>query len=186
MHPLIKLAKLTTENYIKDKNKVSPPDDFPKEFLQKKSGIFITIKKEGKLRACIGTYLPTEDNIAQEVIENTVSAATKDYRFGPIEEEELSFLSYSVYVLGEPKEIEKKEELDPQKYGVLVRTSPISKNERDVVFDGKVPFKSGLLLPGIEGINTIEEQFLLACRKGGINHEKEKVIIYRLEVEKYE
>ena len=53
-----------------------------------------------------------------------------------------------------------------------------------MVFDGKTPFKAGLLLPDLEGIDTIEKQISIACQKGGINPEKEKIIIYRFSVEK--
>jgi uncharacterized protein (TIGR00296 family) len=186
MHPLVDLAKKAVENYIKEEKRIIVPEDMPEEFLKEKAGVFVTIKKNGKLRACLGTYLPTQESIAQEVIRNAISASTTDYRFGPIDEEELSSLFYSIYVLGEPQEITKKEDLNPKKYGILVRTNPVTGDERDVVFDGKVPFKSGLLLPGLEGINTIEEQFLAACDKGGINPEKEETIVYRFEVKKYE
>ncbi len=186
MNPLVDLAQKAVENYIKEEKKISVPENIPERFTAEEAGVFITIKKNGKLRACLGTYLPTQENIAQEVIKNAVSAATTDYRFGPIDQEELPSLVYSVYVLGPPEKIEKKEDLDPKKYGILVRTDPVTGEEKDVLFDGKVPFKSGLLLPDIEGIDTIEKQFLTACDKGGINPEKEKVLVYRFNVEKYE
>lgn len=186
MNPLINLAKTTVENYIEKKEIILTPNDFPREFLEERAGTFITIKKGWKLRACVGTYLPTKENIAEEVISNAITAATKDYRFGPIEKEELDYLSYTVYILGELEIIEKLENLNPRIYGILVRTDLISPEEKNVLFNGQAPFKSGLLLPDLKNINTPEEQFYAACQKAGINPEKEKVILYRFPVKKYE
>ena len=187
MHPLVKLAKSATETYIKEDKFIVPPSDLPQEFLAKKSGVFVTIKKEGKLRGCVGTYLPTQENIAQEVIKNAVSAATQDYRFGPIREEELPLLSYTVYILSKPELIRDKLELDPKKYGIIVKTTPYTTSDKEgVVFNGRIPPKTGLLLPDLEGIDTLRKQILTACQKAGIDPEREKFIIYRFSVEKYD
>ncbi len=187
MHSLIELAKSAVENYIEKEETISPSGDFPQEFLIKKAGTFITIKKEGKLRACVGTYLPTQKNIAEEVIRNAITAATEDYRFGAVKKEELPSLSYTIYILGEPELVKDIKELDPKKYGILVKTDPLSlSDETDVVFNGRFPFKSGLLLPDLEGIITPEQQIAVACQKGGIDPEKEKVLVYRFNVEKYD
>jgi len=189
MHPLIQLAKSAVESYIKKGETISPPENLPKEFLTKKAGTFVTIKKPGDyLRGCVGTYLPTQENIAKEIIKNAIVAATKDYRFGPIEEEELPSLSYSIYILREPELIKDIEELNPKKYGVIVKTTPIatSSTEANSMFNGHMPFKSGLLLPGLEGIDTPEKQISVACQKGGIDQKREKVLVYRFRVKKYE
>lgn len=186
MHPLVSLAKLSVENYIGSNKVISSPKDLPKEFLKRRSGIFVTLKKRGELRGCIGTYLPTRDNIAREIIHNAIAAATEDYRFGKIKKEELPLLSYSVYILNEPELVKNIKELDVKKYGIIVKTMPIrSPDGTDVVFDGHMPAKSGLLLPDLPGVNSVEKQFLIACQKGGIDPVKEKVIIYRFTVEKY-
>ena len=111
MHPLIDLAKQTVETFIKKGEIISLPEDLLKEFLEKKAGTFVTIMKNGELRGCIGTYLPTRENIAEEVIYNAIAAATEDYRFGPIQEEELPYLSYTVYILNEPELIKDLKEL---------------------------------------------------------------------------
>ena len=134
MHALVFLAKKTVETFIKKGEIISPPEDLPKEFLEKKAGTFVTIEKNGNLRGCIGTYLPTRENIAQEIIQNAIAAATEDYRFGPIQEKELSSLSYTVYILSEPELVRDIKELDPQKYGIIVKTET----------------KTGLLLPDLE------------------------------------
>lgn len=186
-HPLVQLAKSAVEYYLEKGGMIEPPSDLPKEYLAKKAGVFVTINKEGKLRGCIGTYLPTEKNIAQEVIRNSLVAATEDYRFGPIKKEEKNLLSYIVYVLNEPEMIQNPEELNPKKYGIIVRTVPFPNGTRiDVLFDGHSPFKSGLLLPDLEGIETVEQQIAIACQKGGINPKYEKILIYRFSAEKFD
>lgn len=189
MNSLVSLAKSAVENYIKETKIILPPDDLPKEFLDldKKTGAFVTIEKNGKLRGCIGTYLPTKENIAQEIIHNAIAAATKDYRFGSIQKEELPELSYIVYVLSKPELVKDIKELDPKRYGIIVKTIPIAHSNRtDVVFNGHQPLKSALLLPDLEEVDTAEKQISIACQKGGINPQKEQIVIYRFTVEKYE
>ncbi len=168
-----KLARKAVEEYVTKEEIVSPLENGSLRLFNERAGVFITIKKEGNFRSCIGTYLPTRKNIAEEIIENAISACTKDYRLGPVKKEELPLLSYEVSILEKPKEVKKIEELDPEKYGIIVKEKKSS--------------KSGLLLPGLEGINTIKGQILTACKKGGINiNDQEDVLIYRFKVEKYE
>jgi len=190
MHSLVLLAKLVVENYIKEGKIIFPTEDLPEEFLKKRAGTFVTIELSSEqkvlLRGCIGTYLPTRVNIAEEIIHNAIAAATEDYRFGPIQKEELPYLSYTVYILNEPKPVKDIKDLDPKKFGIIVKTTPFAYPNEDVVFDGHSPFKSGLLLPDLEGIDTVEEQISITCQKGGINPEKEKIIIYKFTVEKYQ
>lgn len=170
MHSLVLLAKKAVENYIKKGKVIDPPADLPEEFLKQRAGTFVTIEKNNQLRGCIGTYLPTKENIAQEVISNAIAAATKDDRFDPVQEEELSLLSYTVYVLNKPEIIKDLKELDPQKYGIIVQSG----------------FKSGLLLPDLEGVNTSEEQLFIACQKAGIDPTREPITIYKFTTEKYQ
>jgi len=181
---LVELVKKTVETYINEGKIISPPDDLPKEFLKRKAGTFVTIEKNGNLRGCIGTYLPTRKHIAEEIIYNSIAAATEDYRFGPVENEELPYLSYTVYILNEPELVKDIKELDPKKYGIIVKTVPIS-SSGDVVFDGHFVAKTGLLLPDLEGVDTIEKQISIACQKGGIDPAREKILIYKFTVEKY-
>ena len=184
MNPLIYLAKQAVETFINKGEIISPIKDLPKEFLERKAGTFVTIEKNSELRGCIGTYLPTKENIAQEIISNAIAAATEDYRFGPIQKEELPALSYTVYILNKPELVKDIKELDPKKFGIIIRTVPIS-STTDVVFNGHFASKSALLLPDLEGIDTVEKQISIACQKGGINPEQEKIIIYKFIVEKY-
>ena len=170
MNPYILLAKKAVENYIQMGNIVSSPGDVPNEFLTRKSGTFVTIMKNGNLRGCIGTYLPTKENIAKEIIANAIAAATEDYRFGPIQKEELPYLSYTVYLLSKPELVKNIKDLDPQKYGIIIKTG----------------LKSGLLLPDLEEVDTVEKQISIACQKGGIDPTKEKILIYKFTVKKYQ
>ncbi len=169
MNYYIALAKSAVETYIKQGKIISPPLDLPKEFFERKSGVFITIENNNQLRGCIGTYLATKENIAKEIIANAIAAATRDYRFAPITTEELPHLSYTVYLLNEPELVKNIKELNPKKYGVLVKSG----------------LKSGLLLPDLEGVNRVEQQLSIACQKAGINPDREKIVVYRFTVEKF-
>jgi len=183
---LVQLARKAIEVYLEKGEIISPSNTLPKEFLEKKAGTFVTIMKNGKLRGCIGTYLPLRQNIAKEVISNAIAAATEDYRFGPIRKEELSYFSYTVYVLNEPELVKDISELNPKEYGIIVKTIPITNpNSTDVVFNGHSPYKSGLLLPDLKDIDTSEKQISIACQKGGIDPQKEKILIYKFTVKKY-
>lgn len=188
MNPLVSLAKQAVENYIKEGKIISPLTDLPEEFFKKRAGTFVTIEKRGGLRGCIGTYLPTKINIAEEIIHNAIAAATEDYRFGSIQEEELPYLSYTVYILSYPEPIKDIKELDPKKFGVIVKTGLFTfPNEKEsLAFDGAIPYKTGLLLPDLDEVDTIEQQVAIACQKGGIDPQKEKIFIYRFTVEKHQ
>ncbi len=202
MNKLTELAKLATENYVKDHKKTKVPKDFPAEFLEKKAGVFVTIIKNGELRGCIGTYLPTKENIEEEVIDNAILASTEDWRFGPVRKSELPELLYEVSVLDEPElmgeinldelTIEKTKntvlkKLDPKKFGIIVKSRGFLSGS-DAIFDAAPrPYqKSGLLLPNLEGINSPEEQILIACQKAGINPGREIITIYRFTTKKYD
>ncbi len=167
MHPLVELAKKSVESYITRGEAISLPEPLP-DAMKGKSGVFVCIKKGGELRGCIGTFQPTCDCIGAEVASNAISAATRDPRFPPVTERELPELTYSVDVLSSPERITRLSELDPKKYGVIVVSG----------------FRRGLLLPDLEGVDTVDEQLRSAKMKAGI-HPGEDVEIYRFEVERY-
>lgn len=121
--------------------------------------------KDGELRGCIGTVYPLKNNIAEEIIRNAVSAGTEDPRFYPVEIDELDDIVYSVDVLTKPEPVKSKDDLDVKKYGVIVRSG----------------YKSGLLLPDLEGVDTVDQQISIALRKAGIAP-NEKYTIERFEV----
>lgn len=171
MHDLSKLAKKAFETYVKEGRIVNPPNNLPQE-LNRRKGVFVTIKKGEELRGCIGTYLPARENIACETIYNAVAACSKDGRFTPITEQELSFLSYEVYILDPPEKINDLSELDPERFGILVKKG----------------LRSALLLPGLKGIDTPLKQFEVVCRKAGIlnSFKKGDIEIFKFSVQKYE
>ena len=166
-HPLVKLAKDAIKEYIKSRGIIKPPEDLAEE-MKGQAGVFVSLKKRGQLRGCIGTFAPTAKNIAEEVIHNAVSAATRDPRFSPVSFSELEEIDCSVDVLTEPERIAGPEELDPKRYGIIVKSG----------------MKKGLLLPDIEGVDTVEEQIDIARSKAGI-YADESVELYRFEVKRY-
>lgn len=161
----VKLARNTIETYIRTGEIIHPPQNLPQEMYLQQAGVFVSIKKEGSLRGCIGTLAPTCCSVAEEIIHNAVSASTKDPRFAPVEPAELDRLTISVDVLGEMETIDSPELLDVKRYGV-------------VVTKGR---KRGLLLPNLDGVDTVEEQIAIARRKAGIG-EREAVSLERFEV----
>ena len=167
MHPLVKLTKESVEKYVDTGKVIGPPSD-PVPEMKEKAGVFICIKKKGELRGCIGTFQPTTENIATEIIHNSVNAATQDPRFPPVEPDELEELEYTVDVLTEPEKVEDKSELDPEKYGIIVKSGQ----------------RKGLLLPDLEGVNTVDEQINIASVKAGI-YADENIDLYRFEVKRY-
>ncbi|HAA80969.1 MAG TPA: AMMECR1 domain-containing protein, partial [Thermoanaerobacter sp.] len=138
------------------------------EMYTKRAGVFVSLHKDGELRGCIGTVVPQRKNIAEEIIKNAISAGFEDPRFEPVEEYELKDIEYSVDVLTPPQPVKSKQELNPKKYGVIVRKG----------------YRSGLLLPDLEGVDTVEEQISIALRKAGISPD-EDYTIEKFEVERH-
>lgn len=163
----VRLARQTLENYFKEGGPPPLPDPLPRE-LGEQAGAFVSLKKKGRLRGCIGTIEPTKENLGLEIIKNALSAAFMDPRFPPVTEEELSNLDLSVDVLMPPEPVEDLQELDPKKYGVIVESD----------------HKRGLLLPNLEGVDTVEDQLSIARQKAGIEPGQEEKI-YRFEVKRY-
>lgn len=166
VNPIVKLAKATVESYVKQ-GKLPKPEELTAE-MQERAGVFVSIKKRGQLRGCIGTFEPTRANIAEEIIQNAVSSATGDPRFSPVRASELPDLEYSVDILTQPEPVDSTDELDPKKYGVIVECGS----------------RRGLLLPDLEGVDTADEQIRICRLKAGIA-EDEPVKLYRFEVRRY-
>jgi AmmeMemoRadiSam system protein A len=167
MHRIVELAKQTTEEYVRTGKTIAPPKELPPE-LSEKAGVFVCLKKMGNLRGCIGTFEPTADTVAEEVVKNAIAAAIQDPRFHAVEENELAEIEYSVDVLSPPEKITAIKDLDPKKYGVIV------------VQGGR----RGLLLPDLEGVDTVEEQLRITKMKAGIWTE-ENLEIFRFTVTRY-
>ncbi|MCR4788478.1 MAG: AmmeMemoRadiSam system protein A [Lachnospiraceae bacterium] len=148
----VKLAYDTINAFIGEGKRIDIPADIPDRMLNDKAGAFVSIHEHGMLRGCIGTILPVTGCVASEIISNAISASTRDPRFSPIKKDELPYLEISVDVLGTPEDIDSEDELDVKRYGVIVYTNS----------------KRGLLLPDLEGVDTVSEQIDIARRKAGI------------------
>lgn len=171
MDPYVTLARNTIGEYIR-KGKVYRPQagELTDEMRDARAGAFVSIHEDGELRGCIGTIAATQDTLAEEIVANAISAATRDPRFPPIREEELGSLEISVDVLGEAEPIESESELDVKRYGVIVEKG----------------YRRGLLLPDLDGVDTVEDQIAIAKRKAGIREEERDVKMYRFEVIRHE
>ena len=161
----VQLARQSLERYILRRERIPVPEDLPEEMLHTRAGAFVSIHKNGALRGCIGTIGPTTDCVAREIINNAISASTNDPRFPAIRPDELPFLEINVDVLGEPEDIDSKDQLDVKKYGVIVSSVG----------------KRGLLLPDLEGVDTVDQQIEIARQKAGI-HRFETMKLQRFEV----
>ena len=168
-HPLVQLARLTIETYVRDRRRLRRTDA-PAPITGGPAGVFVTIHtaSTGDLRGCIGTISPTENVLAQEVINNAIAAATRDPRFPPVRPAELGDLEIDVSVLYPPEPIDSPDQLDVKQYGVIVERG----------------HRRGLLLPDIAGIDDVATQVRYARMKAGIG-ENEEVALFRFRVEKY-
>lgn len=155
----VALARKSLAHYLKNGGKISVPHDLPSELHERKAGVFVSLKKRGDLRGCIGTIQGVQENLAEEVIENAVSAGLWDPRFPQVEESELKDIICTVDVLSESEPVKDISELDVRRYGVIVS-------------NGR---KRGLLLPNLEGVDSVEEQISIALRKAGIEDEDYKL-----------
>ncbi len=166
LSPLVQLAKDALETYIKSGKTLKPKEKTPA--MKDRAGVFVCIKKFGELRGCIGTFEPCYENVAEEIVMNAINTAVRDPRFDPVKASELNDLDYTVDVLTKPELVSSREELDPKKYGVIVECG----------------YRRGLLLPDLEGVESVEYQIDICRQKGGIGPD-EPVKLYRFEVKRY-
>ncbi len=164
--PWVRLARLSLETFVKTGKRLEHlPDGLPAEMTSQVAGAFVSLHAHGQLRGCIGTTGPTTESVSWEIVQNAVSACSRDPRFPPVTVSELENLEYSVDVLGQPEPISSPAELDVKKYGVIVSCGG----------------RRGLLLPDLEGVDTVEQQIDIARQKGGISP-REKYTLERFEV----
>lgn len=161
----VKLARLSLETVVKTDKTAGLPKGLPPEMLTQRAGAFVSLKKFGELRGCIGTIGPVTGCVAEEILRNAVSAGTEDPRFPPVTAGELPDLVYSVDVLSKPEPIASMDALKVKRYGVIVTSGN----------------KRGLLLPNLEGVDTPEQQVSIARQKAGIRSH-EAVSLERFEV----
>ncbi|MFA5055416.1 MAG: AmmeMemoRadiSam system protein A [Dehalococcoidia bacterium] len=167
MHPLVELARRTIESYVREGKVPRGPDDLIPE-MREQAGVFVSLKIGGNLRGCIGTFAPERKTVAEEIMANAVRSATRDPRFPAVSPEELASLEYSVDVLTAPEPVASEAELDPKKYGVIVEAGG----------------RRGLLLPDLEGVDTVQYQIEICRAKAGIPANM-PVKLYRFEVKRY-
>ncbi len=168
MHPLVKLAKDAVELYVREGKAFQVREDDLTPEMKLQAGVFVCLKIQGMLRGCIGTFQPIESDVAHEVVRNAISAATCDPRFPAACIKELDTIEYSVDVLTPPERIRDSSELDPRRYGVIVQSGG----------------RRGLLLPDLEGVDTVEYQISIAMQKAGIPPGT-PVELSRFEVKRY-
>ena len=168
----VQLARRSLEEYVMNGRTISVEEGllgFSEEDIKKlrteEAGAFVSIHEHGMLRGCIGTILPVQNCLAKEIIENAISASTRDPRFDPIISSEIPYLEINVDVLGKPEPIASRDELDVKRYGVIVSAGS----------------RRGLLLPDLDGVDTVDEQIDIAMRKGGIS-ERDSYHLERFEV----
>ena len=165
--PFVKLARMSVETFVKTHKPLEAVEKsmVTDEILNNRAGVFVSLKKDGRLRGCIGTFMATRNNLLEEIIFNAISACSRDPRFDPVTEDELGDLVYDVDVLTEPERIFSIDKLDPKKYGIIVGNSG----------------RRGLLLPDLDGVDTVEQQIAIAKRKANISP-KEPIELWRFEV----
>lgn len=162
----VQLARKAVERWVNTRTVLPVPRDLPEEMLAKEAGVFVSLHMHGQLRGCIGTIYPVQECIAEEIIRNAISACARDPRFSPVTAKELPWLRINVDVLSDPEPIPDASYLDPKRYGVICSC----RGHR------------GLLLPDLDGVDTVEEQIDIACRKGGIDPLDEDLELQRFEV----
>ncbi len=167
----VQLARTTIEKYVLEKKRLKFSEtEFYKshELKATRKGVFVSIKDSGGLRGCIGTFLPSMDCLGDEIVQNAISASTRDPRFPEVEAEELNDLVITVDVLDSPESIESSDELNPKIYGVILSSG----------------YKKGLLLPDLKGIDTVEEQLSVVKKKAGVKDDEEYTL-QRFKVRRY-
>ena len=169
VHPLVQLAREAIKGYLEKKEIIELPEELTPE-MRERHGVFVSLKIKGRLRGCIGTFEPATPTVAEEILLNAISAATRDPRFMPLTLSEFKETDVSVDVLTTPEPVTSQSQgaLDPQRYGVIVKSRG----------------RCGLLLPDLEGVDTVEQQVGIAREKAGIG-EDDPIEIFRFEIRRY-
>ncbi len=165
-HAIAALAKEAVERYVRDGEVLHPEAATPE--MAERAGVFVSLHKHGDLRGCIGTFEPARKNVAEEIVSNAISSATRDPRFRAVSANELDDLDYSVDVLTSPEPVDDESQLDHHRYGVIVESG----------------WRRGLLLPDLEGVESVQQQIEICRMKAGIGRD-EPVRLYRFEVKRY-
>lgn len=161
----VALARRAISVYLREHRILVPHT--PEGLLAERHGAFVSLHRDDVLRGCIGTIAPTAPTLAEEIVHNAIQAATADPRFPPLSSTELAGLEVTVDVLHEA-EPATLDDLDPRVWGVIVSAD----------------WRRGLLLPDLEGVDTVAEQVAIARRKAGIGP-SERVRLERFKVDRY-
>jgi len=168
-HPYVKWAIKAIETYVLSEMKAQPSSDLPEDLFARTAACFVSLHTiSGELRGCIGTTEPVYKSLCEEILENAISAATKDPRFPPLSKNELDSIKVNVDILSSLEKTDSASSLNPKIYGVIVKSG----------------WKKGVLLPDLEGVDTVEQQLRIAKLKAGILG-NEKIELYRFTVQRY-
>jgi AmmeMemoRadiSam system protein A len=170
-HPYVWLARATISRFLRGESLPARlADDENGELWRIQRACFVSIKTLwGDLRGCIGTILPVQPSLDLEIISNAIAASTRDPRFPPMTDSELDQVTLSVDVLGVPEPVSDRSLLDPALWGVIVSKGRLR----------------GVLLPDLEGVDTVQQQLDIAARKAGIREVDDTVTIERFRVDRY-
>lgn len=155
---LLKIARQSVESYITRGAVPNFNEDSP--LLNKQLGAFVTLKKHGTLRGCIGMFEPDKP-LYKTVCQMAIAAAFRDSRFLPVQEEELPELKYEISVLSPLKRARDWREIEIGRHGVEVRQG----------------LHSGVFLPQVAAENNWElNEFMnaLCAHKAGLPHDSWK------------
>jgi len=169
MDPFVQLARHAIVHFVQHQSALEKiPPELASALGSQRAGVFVSIHTlEGELRGCKGTLYPVQESMVEEIIHNAISACARDSRFPPVREAELGNLDIRVDVLSEMEPVADRSHLDPRRYGVLVSTE-----------DGR----RGVLLPDLEGVDSVDEQIAIACRKAGIHPLRDDYALQRFTV----
>ena len=166
-HPLVRLALAAIREYVLYDRILSFSIPVTEE-IPEKAGVFVSLKKDGGLRGCIGTITATMRNVAEEVIHNAIRAASEDFRFPPVEIQELNHLTCTVDILSPLEPVRDLKEMNPTQYGVLVQQG----------------IRKGLLLPDLPDVTSVDQQIVIAKEKAAIPAD-EPCELFRFRVKRY-
>ena len=119
----IDLVRWTLNSYVKGLSNVPQPE-LTDPYFNEKAGVFVTLKKNGTLRGCIGIIQPV-DILARNIITSTRNSALNDHRFPPVRSEEVDELEIEISILSPPKE-SKLEDIEIGKHGLIVEGGSLS------------------------------------------------------------
>ncbi|MCK6506643.1 AmmeMemoRadiSam system protein A [Myxococcota bacterium] len=162
--PLYAVARRAIRDLVAGRRRPPPADGPPSQ------GVFVSLHQQGELRGCMGHVEPRHGSLYEEVVDVARLAASRDPRFPPVRADELDGMEIEVSVLEPPEPAWGPQDLDPAVYGVIATSVDH-------------PGRGALLLPGLEGVDTVEQQLAIVRRKGGISPH-EAVTLERFTVRK--